>query len=293
MARIRYLKPDFFKDEDLAELPFEVRLFFAGLWNFADKAGRLEDRPLRLKAEIFPYDNVDIKKCLDLLSKIKNGSNRPFIQRYEADHEKYIQIVNWEKHQKPHHTEQESKIPPPPPLNTMGMEKGMEKQLKGSKRLRNGETTVKKPLHLSDQDFILSLKTNPAYKHLDIDRELGKMDAWLSAHPGRQKTRRFIVGWLNKADKPIGTQQSTPTLTDTATEKALGKIATKDMIKKFLRETPQPLWGRVASFLRTRYPGSGDKPFSEAEREVISEARKAQEDLSKLGSEIGNPKGTV
>ncbi|HCL00410.1 MAG TPA: hypothetical protein DHW42_09955, partial [Candidatus Marinimicrobia bacterium] len=107
MSRIRYLKPDFFKDEDLALLPFEVRLFFAGLWNFADKAGRLENRPRRLKIEIFPYDNVDVEKCIKTLSKPKNGSNKPFIQEYEVDDCQYIQIINWEKHQKPHHTEKD------------------------------------------------------------------------------------------------------------------------------------------------------------------------------------------
>ena len=151
MARIRYLKPDFFKDEDLATLPYEIRLFFAGLWNFADKTGRLEDRPPRLKIEIFPYDKVDVNKCLELLSKPKIGSNKPFIQRYEVEGQKFIQIVNWDKHQRPHHTEQESKIPPAPP-----MEKGMEKenQLNPSKELRNGEGTVKQPLFSFEEIFL-------------------------------------------------------------------------------------------------------------------------------------------
>ena len=150
MARIRYLKPDFFKDEDLATLPFEVRLFFAGLWNFADKAGRLEDRPLRLKVDIFPYDKVDIDKCLSLLTKPKNGSQKPFIQRYEVNGERFIQIINWDKHQKPHHTEVNSHIPKPPPLTTpiKIMEKGMgmEKQHEASTELSNGDITVKEPL---------------------------------------------------------------------------------------------------------------------------------------------------
>ena len=152
MPRIRYLKPEFFKDEDLAELSFETRLFFAGLWNFADKAGRLEDRPLRLKVEIFPYDKVNIEMCLVALSQPKNGSGRPFIQRYVVENEKYIQIVNWGKHQKPHHTEGESKIPPCPPLDIKTMEKGMgmEKQHEGGMELRNGEVTVNKPLNKED-----------------------------------------------------------------------------------------------------------------------------------------------
>src|SRR3990167_7392881 len=130
MSRIRYLKPDFFKDEDLAKLPFEIRLLFAGLWNFADKEGRLEDRPSRLKAEIFPYDPVDVEKGLKLLTREKQSSHKPFIVRYEIEGQRFIQILNWEKHQKPHHTEKESVIPPLGngyvPLEK-GMEKGMEK----------------------------------------------------------------------------------------------------------------------------------------------------------------------
>jgi len=111
MARIRYLKPEFFKDDDLACLPFEVRLFYAGLWGVADKAGRLEDRAARLKAEIFPYDAVDAEKCLRMLAQPKKGSRKPFIDRYEVNGERYIQILAWEKHQKPHHCELPSIIP--------------------------------------------------------------------------------------------------------------------------------------------------------------------------------------
>lgn len=141
MPRIRYLKPDFFKDEDLAEHPYWVRLLFAGLWGIADKEGRLEDRAKRIKAEVFPYDNVDIEKGLVELSKKKQYGNQPFIQRYQSNGENFIQIINWDKHQKPHHTEKESTIPPAPPLNTM--EKGMEKQHEASAALDNGYLTVK------------------------------------------------------------------------------------------------------------------------------------------------------
>jgi len=147
MPRIRYLKPDFFKDEDLAEHPYWIRLLFAGLWGIADKDGRLEDRIKRIKAEIFPYDTVDIEKGLGELSKNKQYGNQPFIQRYEINGEKFIQIVNWGKHQKPHHTEKESEIPPAPPLNTM--EKGMgngecsSREYDVKQRLNNGEITVK------------------------------------------------------------------------------------------------------------------------------------------------------
>lgn len=57
-----------------------------------------------------------------------------------------------------------------------------------------------RPSHLTDEDFIKNLQANPAYKHINIPMELGKMDAWLSVKPGKKKTRRFIVNWLNRID---------------------------------------------------------------------------------------------
>ncbi len=60
---------------------------------------------------------------------------------------------------------------------------------------------------LSYEDFLKTLKTNQVYKGIDIDRELGKMDNWLLIHPGRQKTRRFIVAWLNRIDVPLQPQK--------------------------------------------------------------------------------------
>lgn len=113
MARIRSLKPEFFKDEDLATLSFEARYLFEGLWCYADREGRLEDRPKYLKAEIFPYDNINIEKLLNLLTN-PNISERPekvFIRRYIVDGRKYIDIPEFLKHQSPHNTEKESAIP--------------------------------------------------------------------------------------------------------------------------------------------------------------------------------------
>lgn len=67
---------------------------------------------------------------------------------------------------------------------------------------------------LSDEEFLVSLKSNPAFSHINIEEQLGKMDAWLLAHPGREKTRRFIVNWLNKIDKPMAIQNRPRSLVD-------------------------------------------------------------------------------
>jgi hypothetical protein len=108
MARARNIKPSFFKNEDLVELPFEARLLFAGLWTLADREGRLEDRPKRIKMEIFPADEVDVVEMLDALE------GRGFIRRYLVEGMRCIHVCAWDKHQTPHHTERASTLPSPP-----------------------------------------------------------------------------------------------------------------------------------------------------------------------------------
>jgi hypothetical protein len=56
----------------------------------------------------------------------------------------------------------------------------------------------------TDTEFLESIKGNPAYKHVDFEVELGKIDAWLLNHPNRKKTRSFVLRWLNKVEKPMG-----------------------------------------------------------------------------------------
>lgn len=107
MARSRNIKPSFFKNEDLAELPYEYRLLFIGLWTLADREGRLEDRPKRIKMEIFPGDDVNVEKGLQALSSMG------FITRYSVQASAYIEVPNFIKHQSPHHKEVPSTIPKP------------------------------------------------------------------------------------------------------------------------------------------------------------------------------------
>jgi hypothetical protein len=107
MARIRSIKPEFFDDEELCALSSWHRLCFVGLWLEADRDGRLEDRPKRLKPHIFPYDDLDIDALLTTLAE--SG----FILRYTVDGRSYIQIVNFARHQLPSRDEPPSEIPMP------------------------------------------------------------------------------------------------------------------------------------------------------------------------------------
>lgn len=105
--RTRYLKPGFWKNEILAECSPLARLLFAGLWNLADRDGRLEERVKRIKADILPYDKCDVDR---LLGELADGG---FIIRYQVSDIKVIQIVNFIKHQRPHPNESTENLPGP------------------------------------------------------------------------------------------------------------------------------------------------------------------------------------
>lgn len=131
MGRSRNIKPGFFTNEFLGRLSPHARLLFIGLWTLADREGRLEDRPLRIKGQLFPYEDVDVDSCLNqlcgnvascmdqacsnveaTLSQDQPNVEAIFIVRYQVEGKRYIQIVNWKKHQTPHHKEVATQIPP-------------------------------------------------------------------------------------------------------------------------------------------------------------------------------------
>lgn len=102
--RIRALKPGFFKNEQLAELSSWHRLCYEGLWCYADREGRMQDRPKRLKAEIFPYDDLN----MDLL--LWDLTRAGFIRRYVIGHQPLICIPSWFAHQRPRPDEAPSEL---------------------------------------------------------------------------------------------------------------------------------------------------------------------------------------
>lgn len=107
MPRARNIKPSFFTNEDLVELPLGTRLLFIGLWTLCDREGRFKDKPKTIKLNLFPADNINIDKALDQLQEKK------FILRYVVDGERYILVYNFTKHQTPHVKESASTIPAP------------------------------------------------------------------------------------------------------------------------------------------------------------------------------------
>jgi len=107
MARARNIKPSFFTNEQLAECSSWARLLFIGLWTIADREGKLEDRPKRIKIELLPYDDCNVDELLDELH------GQELIIRYEVEGNKYILIPRFVKHQNPHQKEMARDYPYP------------------------------------------------------------------------------------------------------------------------------------------------------------------------------------
>jgi hypothetical protein len=107
MARARNIKPGLFKNEILGVADPLYTLLFEGLWLLADRDGKLEDRPLRVKAEVFPYRDANVEDGLNWLHA--NG----FIRRYVVAGKPYILILEFKKHQNPHKNETASEFPDP------------------------------------------------------------------------------------------------------------------------------------------------------------------------------------
>jgi len=109
--RIRTIKPEFFKHEQLYDLEKEtnlpIRLAFAGLWTCCDRHGRFRWRPRTLKADILPHDAVDFSRVLDA------WASRGFVVKYTSKGEEFGYIPSWSKHQFINNKEKGSDIPPP------------------------------------------------------------------------------------------------------------------------------------------------------------------------------------
>ncbi len=104
MARARLIKPGLFKNEDLSDCPFEARLLFIGLWTIADRDGFVEYRPKRIKAELFPYDEVDVPF---LVMKLHG---KKFLSIVSFENTLFIHVLGFKHHQNPHPKEADSVV---------------------------------------------------------------------------------------------------------------------------------------------------------------------------------------
>lgn len=101
MARIRSIKPEFWKSQSIADLKdWRDRLTFIGLWSYVDDNGVGVDSFKLIAAELYgleddPREVRDhTRECLARLAAAG------FITRYTHDGKRYIHVTTWDKHQR-------------------------------------------------------------------------------------------------------------------------------------------------------------------------------------------------
>jgi hypothetical protein len=247
MARARIIKPAFFKNDVLAECDPMARLLFIGLWTLADRDGRIECRPVRLKAEIFPYENCDID---DLIGQLQS---RGFVSVYESNAINVLQITKFCEHQRCHPQEKGSGLPEPdensktivfpgknalPEKNTAKSEQDTtepEKKLANcafnplilqSSNPSNAQSKPTKRRSCSEPKDAITWDIEngwqgitdadrqewaTAYPAADLTVELAKATQWLKANPKKAKKsnwRRWLTTvWLSRCQDSGGTHR--------------------------------------------------------------------------------------
>ena len=244
MARARNLKPSFFSNDILAECEPMARLLFAGLWTLADRDGRLEYRPKRIKGALFPYDNCDIEALIAQLAA------RGFVQVYQVGGIHVLNIPTFVEHQRCHPDERSEGLPPPPEQGEECVAHG-ENAKPGNPTHEPGNfpaTCASFPFPLSPFPLPLSpcgmtptetpkrrrspsadsIRWTPAagwegiepadrqgwaaaYPACDIARELAAAAEWLKANPEKarkSKWRAFVTRWLSRSQDRGGGKAS-------------------------------------------------------------------------------------
>lgn len=209
LGRIRSIKPELFMDEDLAALPVEARYLLIGLHCHADRAGRFEWRPARLRALIYPFEqSLDVAALLEQLQAAR------FLLRYEADGAVFGYVRHWTKQQVINNRERESELPPPPDdADAAGDRPAADPQAPVSTEAKKAtkkkaapdpgplfETAVfyvntgeewRAPIKLVDT-------LRAAYPGVDVEAELLKAAAWTLANSSTRKTKNGMASFLQR-----------------------------------------------------------------------------------------------
>ena len=151
----------------------------------------MEDRPARIKAHIFPY--YDPKpNVITLLDKLCHCN---FIQRYTVGMTKYIIVLKFVEHQRPHPHEAASKIPDPENINESDVmachDNAMTEPYNGSKC---------KPDSLIPDSLIPDSLITPSVTSGSGSQQ-EDFDCFWSAYPKKMGKQEALKAWVKISPK--------------------------------------------------------------------------------------------
>lgn len=203
MARIRSVKPDFFRHEVLQDLEIGnpgsyPMMVFAGLWGHCDSKGRFEWRPRQLKLDILPFLPFDMAATLEILER--SG----MVKRYSVDGKDYGEVPTFVKHQRLSGKEStEGEKHPEPIREAKGKQQGSGGEIQESQEGKGMEEEGK-------DSFVASKLTTPICPQKEIISlyaeslpELPQPRVWEGAREKNLTARwRWVLADLKARDKP-------------------------------------------------------------------------------------------
>lgn len=191
MARIRTIKPEFWRDEDLSSISAEAALLAIGLLNYADDEGYFSANIKLIECDVFPLRNLS--SIVPVLLQELSGIG--YIRLFDgSDNKQYGQVANFVKHQV---------ISKPRPSKIKGLDAFRDhsgngtgtfqvgKERKGKEKEGNGEEAA-------DTEFKISLEWKPsqdAHELIKIARGKLPTDDAMRAH-----LANFVGYWRTRDD---------------------------------------------------------------------------------------------
>lgn len=162
--------------------------------------------------DLMPGQRTVGRKIIAAECKVHESKVKRILERFksdqlintETDHRcTLLTVVSWDRYQK-----NDQPLTQPTtnerPTNDQPVTTNKERK---KERKDNGDTTArsdkpKRATSMVDEELLLSLESNPAYRGINVRREYGKMLAWLDTPRGKGKhpSKQRFVNWLNRAN---------------------------------------------------------------------------------------------
>ena len=99
--RIRNIKPEFWRSQDITALDKSARLTFIGLWNYVDDNGVGLDDVVAIAADLYAHDLANDVACTlqQISCDLHALDMRGLILRYSNENRSLLYVTGWDRHQ--------------------------------------------------------------------------------------------------------------------------------------------------------------------------------------------------
>jgi hypothetical protein len=185
--RIRSIKPDYWRSEDIAALTREERLLFIGLWSYVDDNGVGIDDYRLIAADLFALDEDQSETRAFVQTSLGSLSRGSLITRYEIDGKRYLHISTWSKHQR---VENPNKARFPLPPSEPKPPTSDDTQGRQSEERDSGETPATRGTGTEEQ---CSKRTTPSRPAAGAEPE--GFAAFYAEYPRKRERKKAVIAY--------------------------------------------------------------------------------------------------